>query len=254
MLQRALPFVVLGCLVSFSTSAFADDAVAASPAPEASASPALQSTASSAPTDVPVPAPLPSVVVPPAAPPPVHVVASPDTSPASSADAHEEEDDFRLKTKPGERYGHETALVDVVGIGVTVGAIKGGAPLAIVGLATYVLGGPIVHLAHGHAGKFGLDLGIRLGAPIVGMGLGMATVCAGGGCKGGLTGTYTALAGGFIGVATGVLTAIIVDAAAIAREPGAPPSEAPRWNGKPTVQPQVAAYPGGGSVGVGGAF
>ena len=36
----------------------------------------------------------------------------------------------------------------------------------LLGLSTYVLGGPIVHFAHGNAGKGFASLGLRVGAPL----------------------------------------------------------------------------------------
>jgi len=185
--------------------------------------------------------------------------AAPASAPAASAPTLVERETApkkrRVETEeaPREWYGYQTLLVDVAGIGMGVGAAGGGYPLAIAGLATYVVGGPIVHAAHGHGGKVGLDLGIRLGAPTAGAFTGAGLACAAGGCRG-TYGALGAVAGGLLGIGIGAITAIVIDAAVIAREPAERREEVAKWDGKPIVRPEVTSLPGGGAVGVGGAF
>mgnify|MGYP003379932670 CR=1 FL=1 len=133
------------------------------------------------------------------------------------------------------------------------GSFAGGIPLGVVGLATYVLGGPIVHAVHGHGGKAGIDLAVRLGAPAVGMAIGAGIGCATFSCGKGEFSAIGAVILGGVGAGVGVLTAVVIDAAVLANEPAAPAKAKP-WNGKATFTPQVSALPGGGAVGVGGAF
>jgi len=157
------------------------------------------------------------------------------------------------RTGPSEWYGYETLLVDGAGLGLGAASVAGGIPFGIAGLATYVLGGPIVHAVHGHGGKVGIDLAVRLGAPAVGLATGAAIGCAMVSCGKGDFSAIIGIIGGGVGAGVGMLTAIIIDAAVLANEPAAPAKAKP-WNGKPTFTPQVSALPGGGSVGVGGAF
>ena len=207
-----------------ASSAFADDAVPSDQVAEAAPSlPALPPTA---------PAPRPAV---------------PAEVPVEPVEREE------LPKARGEWYGYETLLVDGAGLGLGAGTVAGGIPLGIAGLATYVLGGPIVHAVHGQGGKVGIDLAVRLGAPAVGMATGAAIGCAMFSCSKGDFAGFGAFILGGVGAGVGALTAIVIDAAVLANEPAAPAKAKP-WNGKPTFTPQVSALPGGGSLGVGGAF
>ena len=172
---------------------------------------------------------------------------------ASTAIPGEQAEELPKKAIPGDWYGYETLLVDGAGLGLGAGTVAGGIPLGIAGLATYVLGGPIVHAVHGQGGKVGIDLAVRLGAPAVGMATGAAIGCAMFSCSKGDFAGFGAMILGGVGAGVGVLTAIVIDAAVLANEPGLP-AKTKSWNGKATFTPQVSALPGGGSVGVGGAF
>jgi hypothetical protein len=226
-------------------------ALLAAPAAHADELPTLPAPTATpvAPAEAPeAPAPTPST--PEAAPAPAPAASAPtlvarETAPKKRRAEGEE--------APREWYGYQTLVVDLAGIGMGVGAAGGGYPLAIAGLATYVVGGPIVHAAHGHGGKVGLDLGIRLGAPAAGALTGALIACAGGSC-GYELGALVALAGGGFGAGIGAITAIVIDAAVIAREPAERREEVAKWDGKPIVRPEVTSLPGGGAVGIGGAF
>ncbi len=201
------------------------------------------------PTDEVVEAPQSLPALPPAAP------ASPASRQAAPAEGPVEPTTSAAspRTTPGEWYGYETLLVDGAGLGLAAGTLAGGIPLGVAGLATYVLGGPIVHAVHGHGGKVGIDLAVRLGAPAVGMGIGAAIGCATFSCSKGDFAGFGAFILGGVGAGVGALTAIVIDAAVLANEPAAPAKAKP-WNGKATFTPQVSALPGGGAIGVGGAF
>lgn len=151
-----------------------------------------------------------------------------------------------------EWYGYQTLLVDIAGIGMGVGAAGGGYPLAITGLATYLVGGPIVHAAHGNGAKVAIDIGVRLGAPTAGAITGGLIACAGG-CRGDF-GALAGVAGGLFGAGIGAVTAIVIDAAVLAREPAERRATEAKWDGKPVVRPEVSSLPGGGAVGLSGAF
>lgn len=155
--------------------------------------------------------------------------------------------------QPGrEWYGYQTLLVDMAGIGMGLGAAGGGYPLAITGLATYLVGGPVVHAAHGNGAKVAIDIGVRLGAPTAGAMTGALLACAGG-CRGDF-GPLAGVVGGAFGAGIGALTAIVIDAAVLAREPAERRATEAKWDGKPVVRPEVSSLPGGGAVGLAGAF
>lgn len=82
-------------------------------------------------------------------------------------------------------YGYQTLILDgaasiLLPIGIVLGVHEaqgdnipaGGLALGTLGTMTYLFGGPIVHWAHGHVGIGFLSLGLRILAPIAGLGLG----------------------------------------------------------------------------------
>lgn len=113
-----------------------------------------------------------------------------------------------------------------------------GEALAYTSLATFVLGGPIIHATHGNWGRAAGSLGLRVGTPIVGAALGAAMEdCSGG--------DFCGLGGGVVGFAVGIAAAIAIDAAALARE--TVPKE-------PALTPLVATGKNGTWFGVSGRF
>jgi hypothetical protein len=144
-------------------------------------------------------------------------------------------------------YGTETLLVDAAALGLLiVGASVGGATrdtkvseaFALAGLGTYVLGGPIVHLAHDRPYAALGSLGLRVGAPVVAGFVGMAIEQSS--CSPGTW--FCGLAGLLLGGTVGVIGAVAIDSAAIA------------W--APRTQLTVVPMVGGGRLGVnlGGTF
>jgi hypothetical protein len=115
-------------------------------------------------------------------------------------------------------YGWQTLIFDGV-------AVVGGATLAFANtdgggwfwLGTYTLAPPIVHWAHGRVGIGFADLGVRLGAPVVGTLLGGAIGCSSSSGNG-LDDLNACVAGLAIGFLVGYGSAIAVDAAVFARE------------------------------------
>ena len=136
------------------------------------------------------------------------------TSPASIASA---------PPKPERWYGYQTLIIDLVplvampvGIVTTVQGAKGDntpiAGVALVGLGTtsYLFGAPIVHWAHGRVGIGFLSLGMRILAPVAGLGLGAV---------GSQIATDSKNQDGIpVGAALGAIAAMVVDGAVLARE------------------------------------
>jgi hypothetical protein len=125
-------------------------------------------------------------------------------------------------------YGRPIVIADVLSLGSLTCALAiaqfqpdAARGLALVGLGGYLAAGPIVHFTEGRVGIGFASLGMRAGAPAVGMFAGMligavvmSNSCSGEGC--GLAGLAI---GGVIGLVGGGVTAAIIDAAALARKP-----------------------------------
>jgi hypothetical protein len=120
----------------------------------------------------------------------------------SSSLAHAEE----------EWYGYQVAAPDVVGWVVAyAGAQSDAWPVTALGFGGMLLGGPIVHAAHDNWGRAGISLGLRVGAPLAGVGLGLAL--GGGIRKGGLH----AIAYAIVGASIGYIAAAMFDVGYLAR-------------------------------------
>lgn len=159
-------------------------------------------------------------------------------------------------------YGWQTLAVDggSIAMGLALGSAGHGGAGGVLALGGYVFGGPIVHAAHGHTDAVLGDLGLRLGAPllgsIVGYGVGVATFQGCGPSSSFLCGRdWAGIGGAVYGGLGGAVTAVILDAALLGRERvrkddvAAPAPRGVRWT------PQVAVSPRGEpSVGVGGSF
>jgi len=127
-------------------------------------------------------------------------------------------------------YGWQTLIVDATSIVMT--------PIVpALGVTGYFLGGPIVHVAHWHGLHMLASLGVRVGAPTVGLFVGLA---AANGCTGD---DFCELEGAAIGALIGIGVAIAVDAAVIARD------EVPVEK-KTAIVPFLAP----GRAGIGGTF
>ena len=143
--------------------------------------------------------------------------------PASSVTAEEPEyDDYRLSL-----LGSDAAALSLVVVGALVS--EDNETLGNIGLvggvATYALGGPILHLTHEQPGRAMGSFALRVGLPGVGILLfaGMAASCDEGDAEG-----YCVLAaavfGGMIMIG-GVVTAMIVDDGFLGRVPKAQPKK-----------------------------
>jgi hypothetical protein len=70
-------------------------------------------------------------------------------------------------------YGWENIVVGELGVGLTaLGWAAGSAKLAVPGIMTYVIGGPVVHALNGSEKKAWGSLAIETGIPLTGAGLG----------------------------------------------------------------------------------
>jgi hypothetical protein len=126
-------------------------------------------------------------------------------------------------------YGYQTLIV--AGASVTTGAVPwafgetGGVLAWPAGLGGLVLGGPIVHWAHGRVGRGFAVLGMNVGATALGIGVfGIPVACAFEKCDG----FYFSY--GILGSYVGALVAVAIDVAALSTY-------------QPPVQPAVARTP-----------
>ena len=154
-------------------------------------------------------------------------------------------------------YGWQTLIVDglslvVVPVVAAKSESSAGAALAVGG---YVLGGPIVHWAHGEVARGFGSLGLRVGLPVVGALGGALAEGAGSNCR-----SYCGLAGGLVGGAFGVLAALVIDPAVLAYErvddePSVARSKPAPARSNVALSPLAAPRKEGGfDLGLGGTF
>lgn len=129
------------------------------------------------------------------------------------------------RAEPGDWYGYQILTTDLFGWSlVLAGAGFEVAPVAGVGAGFVLLGGPIVHLAHGNYEEAGHSAGVRFGGILCGALIGVAI--ASGSSVGDNTLGRIALGG--LGGAVGYVVGAVTDIAFIAREPGDTTESAPR--------------------------
>ena len=161
-------------------------------------------------------------------------------------------------------YGWQTLISDgtsLLLVPLLGTRIASGETVAYVAVGGYLLGAPVVHLAHGRPGMAAASLGLRVVMPLAGalVGAGLER------CRGDLCG----LGGALVGGALGVISATVIDAAALTHETVADEDEprdarttstgrsathapAPK---SVAVTPAIGPRSGGGfDVGVGGTF
>jgi hypothetical protein len=74
-----------------------------------------------------------------------------------------------------EWYGGEVLAADAIGWALIIGGATADAwPVSALGVGGVLLGGPIIHAAHDNYGRAGISLGLRIGGPLLGLGLGAA--------------------------------------------------------------------------------
>lgn len=110
-----------------------------------------------------------------------------------------------------ERYGLPVVMVDLVSLGMGIGATKvggGGVAMADAALALYVLGGPAVHLFHHNHGGALASLGLRVSMPLAGAFVGSSLSDCDGWCE---------LGDMVLGLGAGAAVASIIDFTLVAR-------------------------------------
>ncbi len=169
----------------------------------------------------------------------------------------------------GPWFGWQVMLVDagaialVPGGGALTSNSSGFAFLPILGGATYLGGGPLVHALHDDPGGAGRSVALRLGVPIAtgGVFAGLAALTSSGGtsdlCYPHDQRTCAAIYGAAVGIAVGMLGAMVVDwiTSSEPARTGATPSgertpavDPPRWAVLPV------ALRGGPGVAIAGTF
>lgn len=149
--------------------------------------------------------------------------------PASSAYAYDDALPAASRPEPHPTlrwYGYQTLLADGAALALAIPAVTspwGSATQQGFGVAsgiTYGLGGPIVHLAHGHLDKALLDLGLRAAVPLALGFIGGLIGAAANPCDSTqlLCGLGSG-AGASVGALVGVGTAVVIDSSVLAREP-----------------------------------
>lgn len=114
-------------------------------------------------------------------------------------------------------YGYQVGCVDVLGWGLFIGGFSSSSPVPLVGLGTVLVGGPIVHAAHGNFVRSGISFGLRVGGPVVGAAAGLV-----------IDRNSKAFlpAGPFIGALVGSIAASVIDIAVLAYDPKSDPAAA----------------------------
>ncbi|MEO5726362.1 MAG: hypothetical protein ABI134_14670 [Byssovorax sp.] len=188
------------------------------------------------PPPLPIPPATPAAVAP-APPPPARAALPPQSDPQRlrSPDYVYVPGDWAASSMPGMPsrrvwYGWQTLLLYAAS--TTVGLASGFAGGAsdsgflvvagsVVGGTGLVLGGPIVHWAHGNTSRGFAALGLNFGATLASGGVGIGIACAAGGCNGSSQGLGI-FVGLVFGGAAGLLTAMIIDVSALSYETTAP--------------------------------
>jgi hypothetical protein len=161
----------------------------------------------------------------------------------------------KVEVEPAPRkiwYGWQILAVDGGGqtlavlLGVTLGNQDGGAIGLGTGLATYALGGPIVHFAHGNVGKGFGSLALRVGLPPASAFTGAAIERSN--CSSEM---FCGLTGAALGLVVGTVSAIVLDTAVLAYKRVPPETTAKRSSGFESlvVVPNLSHESAGLSVG-----
>jgi hypothetical protein len=140
---------------------------------------------------------------------------------------------------PGDYYGWQVMLVDVANVALM---ITTGGESGALSLGGYLLGGPIVHAAHGNPGSALTSVGLRAGLPVAGFFVGVLMHDGGG---------WDELGAGAAGGVAGLLIAVSIDWVALSRDERPAPAAT---NDSLVVVPQVGVSEQGVSLGVVGRF
>jgi hypothetical protein len=178
--------------------------------------------------------------------------------PAPAPQQQEEYSNERLGVRVRTWYGWQTLAVDAASIGTAFAGYGAndftGNPVSTVGILGYILGAPIVHWIHGHAGKGVIDLGLRLLAPALVGGLTYLVLLPAGQDSTGQP--VTANKGAVVGLGVGCLGMVAIDASVFAFEQKYDMSgagRAPHPSGF-FASPRVQIRRDGATMGLGGIF
>ena len=193
------------------------------------------------------------------------LLALPSTAGAASISGDGEEPGGRVETPPpGTGYHLEVLAIDAASLttAITGGVIEGNhaySPrvsdvLLGAGVSGYVLGGPIVHLAHRQYGRAGISLALRVGLPMLGAVVGLSTAS----CRPDewFCGVGQAAAGVAIGSAAAMVidNMFVVPSAHHSSLDPAPVAARARPSAALRVAPRLVAAPNVAVLGVGGQF
>lgn len=193
------------------------------------------------------------------------------TSSARAEGEASEEETAALQPNVERRwYGDQTLIADAVslgfvGVGFAADESSTSSVLVSTGLLSYAFAAPIVHAAHGHAGKAVGDFGMRFALLSVGALVGGAIAAdsytpppadgtLGPAISEALVEPFVILQGIAIGAATGAVLATTLDAALIAREDVKKPGHVLRQPTARAIVPTVAPTRDGLSAGLAGTF
>lgn len=144
-------------------------------------------------------------------------------------------------------YGWQTVIVDGASVALLFPAAASKnaglqSTLLTASVGGYFLGAPFVHALHGSPGRALGSLGLRVGAPLVGIALGSSLE----NCQNDSEEpNYCGFSGAVIGGVVGILSAIVIDSAALARE---------TVHEQPKLTPMVGSTKGRTWIGVAGQF
>jgi hypothetical protein len=115
-------------------------------------------------------------------------------------------------------YGSQTLATDGISLVLSFAAIaandsQASSALGIASLGTFVLGGPLVHFAHGQVGKGFGSLALRTALPLAAGFAGGQLASADCGAE------FCGIGGVLLGGLTGVVAAVAIDSAGLAYEP-----------------------------------
>jgi hypothetical protein len=166
-----------------------------------------------------------------------------------------ETDDGGTETAPRSHwYGWQTAATDGAAVALlATGIAAESGELAGFSGATFALGGPIVHLAHGRGGAAAASLGIRVGLATSGFFAGAAMKSCPPSSSEEEDDSYACgLEAAAIGMLVGAGAAMVIDTAFLTHEDIRP--ERPQRTAALSVSPAVSVTKSSGTVGLAGAF
>lgn len=147
---------------------------------------------------------------------------------------------FHRREEAPRSYGWQTITADGATVVTTI-LVSQSESAPWVFLGGYLFSGPVIHWAHGNVGTGFGSLAMRAAAPIAGAYMGCALDSGGGG--------YGCLGGAALGLLAGYITAVTVDAAALAYEDASGEQRVAKRT-TPTIVPSAAFRRDGATFGL----